>query len=523
MSTNSMAASVQRAKTIVKSTIKKTAEIGGFGGGKKSKVMGSEDKSDLGFPSSSSASRHGKILELLGRRPAKPTAPILLPGQKDSTGNADGKSPTLGDRFFALPTELQLEIVNLLFFCDLLNLRKTSRKFRQLTIDHEGHIVRKHIVALRPNIITKLYPPPTHIPPTLQYLTDLLYKKRVSAELAAHLTNQIVKEMIATRRDGMTKRIVEFVQYQLQVTMAPLILALFHFLETYREKKLARLEGYENDSIAILNPLSQEENIELQADILSKYPDRLLLKVHQMYHLLLHLFFRRLTPPPNPLTNIFFGRWNTNLPPNESFAKVLVLGGIGEVCKLYRIKGCSRRRRALEKYVKKVNAERFRRHGGKGLQDRGSVSGSVKTRVGSVVTSMLGANMMGKSEDRNGDIAGTVPWPSSSSSDVPPLTIQKLARLDVDELMHVWTPAAEERLLSREIVGSLDEVSCCGQFVLQLLSKEPYEDYGEDDDDDEDPDDSGDETLVAEAEADGSGDESAWEDEVEGVESDGEE
>lgn len=347
-----------------------------------------------------------------------------------------------------------------------------------------------------PTRITKLYPPPTVVPPKLTYLTDLAYKQRVSTELALALANQIVKEMMGSgqsRSRRMTKEENVFVLNQLQLGMAPLIFALFHFLETYRERKLEHL--LEIDCAAgpskMPDPLSHETNMAIQSEILKHYPDELLLQVHQMYHLLLHLLLRRLNPVVLPFGVRTLGRWNAQRPTNQAFAKLLVLGGIREVWELYRIKGYSRRRRALNKYLKKLDS---------GEKTRSYPKSSYTPELISTTAS--------------GSAGRTVPG-RGPSLDIP----SKLARLDVDELMDVWTPAAEERLLSREIVGSLDEVGCCGQFVSQLLGSTAESDESDDGDEEgsEDGDDSGDDAAtqaVAGMHYIGgtTGDDSAWED-----------
>lgn len=337
--------------------------------------------------------------------------------------------------------------------------------------------------------ITKLYPPPTVVPPKLTYLTDLAYKQRVSTELALALANQIVKEMMD---NGQSKEENAFVLSQLQLGMAPLIFALFHFLETYRERKLEHL--LQIDCAAgpskMLGPLSHEKNMAIQSEILKHYPDELLLQVHQMYHLLLHLLLRRLNPVALPFGVRTLGRWNAQRPTNQAFAKLLVLGGIREVWGLYRIKGYSRRRRAFDKYLKKLDSGEKTQSNPKSSHTPGLIS--------AVASGSAGRTVPGR----------------GPSLDIP----SKLARLDVDELMDVWTPAAEERLLSREIVGSLDEVGCCGQFVSQLLGSTAESDESDDDEEgSEDGDDSGDDAAVQGVAGmhyigGATGDDSAWED-----------
>lgn len=106
------------------------------------------------------------------------------------------------------------------------------------------------------------------------------------------------------------------------------------------------------------------------------------------------------------------------------------------------MKGYRGRRRAFEKYVRRLDAERGSEH-------------SILKRIGSNVAAGVKGGV-GKS------------GPDSAS-------IRRLAQVDVDELIDLWTPAAEERLLAQKIVTDLDEVGCCGRFVSLLMTAEEEE------------------------------------------------
>lgn len=489
----SVESSIGRAKKLVRSRIRSMIEEC------KVRRFAMELHSEL----SGYTTRKSGYCEIL--RMARRTISFLRPGQRAAAPIRDGtkgfvfhkprgsveimpftdplnlSSPSLGDLFFGLPVELQLEVVNKLFFFDLLSLRRTSRKFRELTMQNESYIVRHHIGQWVPLHITKLYPPPTDTPPTLGYLTDLAYKQRVSTHLALSLARQIVKEMMGGRQSRrMSKEATVYVLNQLRLGMAPLIFALFHFFETYRTRRLERLwEDNDHDSSPVgLDPLPLAEKMRLQGDIISQYPDNLLLQVHQMYHLLLHLFMRRMSSPSFSVQRTL-GCWTRQRPPNQAFAKVLILGGIKEVWHIYRIKGYSRRRKALDKYLRKLDMER---------------ACPPKCKSGSKARATTTPQQSrGPSIPLNLDIAA-LSHPNHDHPSPPPLS--KLARLDVDDLTQLWTPAAEQRLIFGGIVGSLEEVRCCGQFVSQLLGgvteSDDEEDDADGDDSEDDSDDSGD-------------------------------
>ncbi|KAF8541916.1 hypothetical protein BDD12DRAFT_730439, partial [Trichophaea hybrida] len=377
---------------------------------------------------------------------------------------------SLGERFFKLPVEIQLQIINLISLYDLLNLRQSSRSFRQLTINHENYLVNAYIRTSVPVYALCLFPPPKKIP-TLQYVVELTARQKISTSLAYHLAEQIMKAMMGRRqRRAMECGIKERMLRRLRRGMAPLVLTLMHFFETYTMRKLQRLGNGSQDSVSILSP---EKNMLIQSDIMSQYSDSMLLPLHQMFHLLLHLFFRRMTPSSLPIVRVL-RRWAPSCPPSNSFAKVFVFGGIKQMWRLYRIKGYGRRRRALDKYVKTIDVVRFQWLGRSSTTD---------------ITS------------------GTPAKSSTSTNKVTNLgnkpSIKKLAPLDVDDLLNLWTPAAEEHLLSREIVQDLDEVGCCGRFVSLLLTGP------EDDDDEEEEEEEGYEDDESDSEDEGEYQESA--------------
>ncbi|RPA99144.1 hypothetical protein L873DRAFT_1684397 [Choiromyces venosus 120613-1] len=479
MSIVSIESSIDRAKKLVRSKIRSMVD--------ECKIR--KFATEIHSESSCHPTRESGYGDVL--RMALRTVAFLLPRQRGAApiqNDTTKSSRSLGDLFFGLPVELQLEVVNKLFFFDLLSLRRASRQFRELTAQNESHIVRHHICHWVPLHITKLYPPPIDEPPALGYLTGLAYKQRVSTHLAFSLARQIVKEMIGGRQSRrMSKEATAYVLNQLRLGMAPLISALYHFFETYRTRRLERLwENNDDDSsMTELDPLSLADKMRLQGDIISQYPDNLLLQVHQMYHLLLHLFMRRMSSPPLSAQRTL-GCWTRQRPPNDAFAKVLILGGIKEVWHIYRIKGYCRRRKALDKFIRKLDTERTRTSKRK--------SGS---KAKAATTPQRGK---GSSIPLNLDITA-LSRPDYNHPPPPPLS--KLVRLDVDDLTQLWTPAAEHRLLFKGIVGSLEEVRCCGQFVSQLLGggaesdDEDEEDDADDGDDSDDEDDSGDDEEVS--------------------------
>ncbi|KAF8444296.1 hypothetical protein BGX38DRAFT_1143680 [Terfezia claveryi] len=335
------------------------------------------------------------------------------------------KSPpqSLSSLFFALPTELQLEIINNLPLNDITRLQQTSQAFSHLVRNNEAHIVKQYIKRRMPKYISILFPTPATDPATLKFLQDVTYRREVSDQLAELLARRIVKEMgqgVRMRRQSINPKVIDYVVERLESGFSPLILAVFHFLETYHARKAQEISGTAPFDAGTL----EDREFQIQSDIMSHYPDWLLLKVHQMYHLLLHLFTRRLTKQPFAFFRQI-ARWNHAQPggirpEDETFAKVLLQGGIPEVLRIYKIKGQGQRRKALDKYTKMLDTQDpleapMKHHGG---------------------------------------------------------IIKAGVSINIDQLSRIWVPAAEKQILSRGIVQNMESIKCCGEFVAELLGDE---------------------------------------------------
>jgi hypothetical protein len=391
---------------------------------------------------------------------------------------------TLAQRFFALPVEVQLQIVNLTTLQDILNLRKTNTQFRCLTIVHESYLVNTYLRSCVPSFVVRLFPPEKKSP-TLQYVTELAVRQSIASDLAKNLAEQVLKEMMGRRhRRNMDRETRERMLRRLQRGMAPLVLSLLQFFENYVVARLQRVgtNPSHDYQLSVLGLLSRE-NMLIQSDIIAQYPENMLLPIHQMYHLLLHLFFRRFTPPSLPIVGTL-GRRKSRPPSSDAFAKVFVYGGIKELYRLYCMKGYGRRRRALDKYVDTFDEEqgkwkaRIRQFGANIASMSSSPPPPQPATVQAAMTTAAGAQ------------------PSSSTASNSSITgseikrsVTELAQVHVDELSNLWTPAAEERLLSKNIIRDLEEVVCCGQFVSLLLTTPEDEDEEEDEEDDEDDED----------------------------------
>lgn len=276
--------------------------------------------------------------------------------------------------------------------------------------------------------------------PTFKYLLTLHSKQSTSSSLSSALAKQILKEMLPPiERMRLDKEIKRQMIGRLRRRMAPLVLTLGHFFDSYDQSASSSTgttaSAMETDSVSV-----EQDSTARQKLIMETYPDSLFPHIHQMFALLLRLFYKRMTSR-TPLLR----RWNLSM---DSFARLLVSGGLKEVDRIYRIKGYWRRRWETRRWLKGLEKEsRVRRDNGKGERTKGA-GGMERERRES------GESKVGMGQE---------------------------------DLLALWTPAAEERLLQRGMVEDLEEVGCCGRFVGMLLEEDSEEegDGDEDEGDDE--------------------------------------
>jgi hypothetical protein len=318
-----------------------------------------------------------------------------------------------------------------------------------LTSAHETYLTNSYIRTSVPVYLLRLYPGSSGEVggvggvggnSTFKYLLTLHSKQSTSSSLSSALAKQILKEMLPPiERMRLDKEIKKQMIGRLRRRMAPLVLTLGHFFDSYHQSAspstATTASAIETDSVSV-----EQDSTARQKLIMETYPDSLFPHIHQMFALLLRLFYKRMTSRA-PLLR----RWNLSV---DSFARLLVSGGLKEVDRIYRIQGYWRRIWEMRRWLKGLEKEsRARMDNGKGERTKGA-GGMERERRES------GESKVGMGQE---------------------------------DLLALWTPAAEERLLQRGMVEDLEEVGCCGRFVGMLL-EEDSEEEGDGDEEEGDDD-----------------------------------
>ncbi|KAF4957803.1 hypothetical protein FSARC_11179 [Fusarium sarcochroum] len=300
-------------------------------------------------PADSKANKNPRLesQKRLGRRNFR----LGLPQQSGSSpskpspvgSTAEQSSLSLDRIFMILPSELQVQIISSLPLSDLLNLRLTSKRWHALITLNEVPIACYHLDHYIPAYAQRLYPITDQSCLSLHHICGLWHRHHVAAKLSFLISEWATRDIFLRQTN------------EQQITFAPqtermrrrltrLLFHIFHFFETHRTLHLEYIKrrghGLKREPYT-LNPI--------EAQVMAMYDDDTLSRMHEVFPLVISAFCRRLRPPT------YVGRVEQTLrgyikgrPPDEVTVAILCVGGMGQVARLWRIKGYNSRRSAVD-------------------------------------------------------------------------------------------------------------------------------------------------------------------------------
>ncbi|KAJ6445569.1 cyclin-like F-box [Purpureocillium lavendulum] len=390
--------------------------------------------------------------------------------------------------FLALPNELQVQIISSLPLTDVLNLRLASKSWHALITLNEAPIVRHHLDHHIPAYALRLYPISDNSEFTFHYLCSLWHRLHVAAKLAFLMCEWITKDIFL--RQSEAQRAAFAPQHErMRRRLIPLLFTVFHFFETYRKLHLKHLAEHGGQGLQrepyTLNPIEKE--------IMDMYDDRTLLRVHEVFPLVISSFCRRLRPPT------YVGRVERSIrgylrerPSDEVHVAILCIGGLRQVERLWEIKGYNSRRTAVDTWYHGLtkdhgtDAPAKSRLGLKGFGRKKSTSGD---RPGGRFSFSEGS---GKVRSPTGSIDATNSggyfdpnwvFNTSLAADVPMAQLGKETAQsilgDLPVLQQIWLTTAEATILDRGIVSRTQDIKRNQQVMLDLIREDGLDEEDE--------------------------------------------
>ncbi|KAL7794566.1 hypothetical protein V8C37DRAFT_62348 [Trichoderma ceciliae] len=425
--------------------------------------------------------RH-KVSLLHSKSDAEPTAVAPSRPSTESTR----KSIPLDQLFLALPSELQIEIIASLPLTDILNLRLASKSWHALITINEVPIVRYHLDHHIPAYAARLYPLRDSSDINFHYLCSLWHRLHVAAKLSYLMCEWITKD-IFLRQTEAQKSAFAPQHERMRRRLIPLLFTVFHFFETYRKLHLQYIA--ENGNGLLKEPYTVNP---IETQVMNMYDNQTLLRVHEVFPLIISSFCRRLRPPT------YVGRVERSLrgylrerPPDEVHVAILCLGGLRQVERLWETKGYNNRRNAVDVWfgsltkepVAVVEAPAKGRLGLKGFGRKKSTSSDRLPHRSSFSEASRRSPWGSIDSTHNGGLIPYSVFNTSLSADAPMAPLQreqaKILLGDLPSLQHIWLTTAEAMIMDRKIVQRPQDIKRNQQVMLDLIREDGLDEEDE--------------------------------------------
>ncbi|KAJ4258966.1 hypothetical protein NW762_008054 [Fusarium torreyae] len=407
----------------------------------------------------------------------KPTRQSKLSLFESSTVGLPAKQSSVPlDRFFLiLPSELQIQIISSLPLSDLLNLRISSRQWHSLITLNEVPIAHYHLENYIPTYAQRLYPIIDQSSLSLHHICGLWHRHHVAAKLSNLMCEWITHDIFLRETNAQQTAFAPKKQ-RMRRRLTWLLFHIFHFFETYRIAHLKYIKrqghGLKREPYT-LNPV--------EAQVLAMYDDDTLLKMHQIFPLVISSFCRRLRPPT------YVGRVERSLRgyirerlPEEVTVAILCVGGLGQVARLWEVKSYNSRRSAADVWYAGIikNKEQVKpglesgrtsmRFGRKPVPNEKQVQDFKMLCSSPEATS---SSYKDTSMVFNTSMAAGMPMEALDSEQLETLLP------DLPPLTQIWLTTAETLVIKSKIVERAADIKRNQQVMLDLIMEENEEDH----------------------------------------------
>ncbi|KAH7136593.1 hypothetical protein EDB81DRAFT_85802 [Dactylonectria macrodidyma] len=412
------------------------------------------------------------------------SAPSAFRSQPRASAETTHRSIPFDQRFLALPNELQIQIISSLPLTDILNLRLSSKSWHTLITLNENTIARYHLENHIPAYAARLYPVADTTEINFHYLCGLWHRLHVAAKLAFLMCEWITKDIFLRQTEP--QRLAFAPQHErMRRRLIPLLFTIFHFFEMYRKLYLEHLaenngHGLQREPYT-LNPI--------EAEIMKMYDDKTLLRVHEVFPLVISSFCRRLRPPT------YVGRVERSLrgyirekPSDDAHVAILCIGGLREVERLWEIKGYNSRRGAVDTFCNGLTKDHHPVD--TTTKSRRSLMGfGRKKSTGSGELPRTSSDGLSRVRSPSGSIDGNMGFDAglvfntslAAGAPMSPLSREDAQAIlgDLPVLQQIWLVTAEAVLHERRVVERPQDIKRNQQVMLDLIREDGIDEEDE--------------------------------------------
>ena len=355
----------------------------------------------------------------------------------------------LHDLFFSLPHEVLALILCNLTTLDVLNLRLTTRDFKQVTDYNAATISRRLLPTVLADhkedcddadmddlYLTSLYPAP--VPqPDLRFFLTVLHADAAVRTCVTSMTDFIQTKIYMIRSHSRAKQFAPSRHRMLSRLHAPTSI-VYNFLHLYRRACLEESGTVRNALI----PQSRRTDVStpnmLQDALIQRYPAAHLEAAVQFFKILVSAMRQKLRPPTyaGTLERRLRG-WSRPPAADADIAVLLLLGGLESVTRVISLPKYAARLEALHSFLDKAEHTEIVKLG---LAAAPSGSGSGNGKAPASANTNANANTNAKVPPR------------------PPL-----------DLLDIFVLRAEQRLITSGHITSRDDIGEAFEFIQDII------------------------------------------------------
>lgn len=352
---------------------------------------------------------------------------------------------------------------------------------------NESTIARYHIANTLPSYALRLYPLPDPAWINLHYLCSIWHRLHVAEKLSTMIAAQATKEIFLRNTEALRLEF-EPQHRRMRQRLMPLVFTLFHFFETFRDIHMLQLNNGPplHYQAYTLHPI--------EAQVMAMYDDQTLLKVHQVFPLVISSFSRRLRPPSyvGTLERSIKG-YLKDRPPDEVYATILAVGGLRQAQRFWETKGYNARRAAVDiwyGFITRAPVEAAPQKSKMSLISHLGRKKSSKATEASTSSFDSGCHDATSCREwfcvkptcantRRRHSTDNLVFHSSLSAGPPmsPLPRDQLRLMlpDLQQLSNIWMHTAEALILERRIVSRPQDIKRNTQVLLELIRDDGLE------------------------------------------------
>lgn len=340
---------------------------------------------------------------------------------------------------------------------------------------NEAPIVRYHLDNHIPAYALRLYPTPDPSKANFHHLCGLWHRLHVATKLSHLICEWVTKEMFLWRTDAQRHEFAPQ-QERMRRRLVPLLFTLFHFFEMYRKFHLEHLHN--NGGHGLHHTPFTSNPIELK--IMNMYDDKTLLRVHQVFPLVMSSFCRQLRPPT------YVGRVERSLrgylrekPSDEVHVAILCLGGFRQVERLWETRGYNARRAAVDDFYSSLTSVPPEPVS----KPKRSFMGMGKKKSMAALSTQFARQSLDDAPEAAPTTDKGLVFGNSLAAGMPmaPLSFKSAEELlsDLPTLHQLWSTTAEALILDRGIVERPQDILRNAQVMQDLIREDGVEEEDE--------------------------------------------